>query len=64
MLGATLYLAGRDAATGAINSDATPCAMCRRLIINAGIRRVVCRTGEGEYTVTDVNEWIENDDTI
>ncbi len=64
MLGATLYLAGRDAETGEINPDATPCAMCRRLIINAGIRRVVCRVGDGEYTVTDVDEWIENDDTL
>ena len=64
MMGATLYLAGKDAQTGAINPDTTPCAMCRRLIINAGIRRVVCRVGEGEYTVTDVDEWIKNDDTI
>ena len=38
--------------------------MCRRFIINAGIRRVVCRTGEGEYTVTDVRDWIFNDDSV
>ena len=63
-IGSTLYLAGRDAETGEINPDTTPCAMCRRLIINAGIHRVVCRVGDGEYTVTDVDEWIRNDDTI
>ena len=41
MVGGTLYLAGKDAATGEILSDATSCAMCRRMIINAGITRVV-----------------------
>ena len=64
MLGSTLYLVGRDAETGAYYPQTTPCAMCRRQIINAGIRRVVCRTGEDEYTVTDVDEWIENDDSL
>ena len=62
----TLYLAGRDAATGKLLDDATSCSMCRRLIINAGLKRVVCRTGPGrdDYTVTDVQEWVERDDTL
>ena len=47
-----------------MNPDTTPCAMCRRLILNAGIARVVCRVGPDEYTVTDVRDWIENDDTL
>ncbi len=64
MLGGTLYLVGRDAATGAYYPQTTPCAMCRRQIINAGIRKVVCRTGPDEYTVTDVDEWIEHDDSL
>ena len=37
MMGATLYLVGRDTATGGYYPETTPCAMCRRLIINAGI---------------------------
>ena len=36
-LGATLYLAGREAKSGELLHDATSCSMCRRLIINAGI---------------------------
>ncbi len=64
MLGGTLYLVGRDARTGKYYPGTTPCAMCRRLIINAGIAKVVSRTGDGEYDVTDVSEWIENDDTL
>lgn len=64
MLGGTLYLVGRTAANGDLVVDATPCSMCRRLIINAGIRRVVARTGPESYSVTEVEEWVENDDTL
>lgn len=66
MLGGTLYLVGRDAATGDFNPETTPCAMCRRLIINAGIQKVVCRTGPGDedYTVTLVRDWVYNDDSL
>ena len=64
MIGATLYLVGRDAKTGEYYPDTTPCAMCRRLIINAGIRQVVCRTGAEDYSVTDVSDWIEQDDSL
>ena len=63
-IGSTLYLTGRDAATGTYLTGTTPCSMCRRLIINAGIKNVVCRTSETEYTDTPVQEWIDNDDTI
>ena len=64
MLGGTLYLVGRDARSGELLKDATPCAMCRRLIINAGIRKVVARIGEDLYETTDVDEWIEHDETL
>ena len=64
MIGSTLYLAGRDAQTGEILTDTTPCSMCRRLIINAGIRQVVSRTGPDEYTVTNVDDWVAGDDTM
>ncbi len=64
-IGATLYLAGRSAKTGERLTDTTPCSMCRRMIINAGISKVYARVGDdGQWTVTDTNEWIENDDSI
>ena len=64
MMGATLYLVGRDTATGGYYPETTPCAMCRRLIINAGIAQVVCRTGADEYTTTLVRNWVYHDDSI
>ena len=64
MVGGTLYLAGKDALTGEILSDATSCAMCRRMIINAGLEKVVIRTGPAQYTVVEVAEWIREDDSL
>ena len=57
-LGATLYLAGREAKSGELLHDATSCSMCRRLIINAGIDRVVIRNTEREYSVVHVEDWV------
>ena len=64
MLGATLYLAGRDARTQELIATCTPCALCRRFIINAGIERVICRTSPDGFTVTEVKDWVENDEAL
>ena len=64
MIGATMYLVGRDARTGELLTDTTSCSMCRRLIINAGIEKVVARLGEHDIRVTQVQEWIDQDDTV
>lgn len=64
MIGATLYLAGREAKNGEYVANPAPCSMCKRLIINAGIKQVIARKNKAEYTVTDVSEWIENDESL
>ena len=65
MVGGTLYLVGKDAATGALLGDATSCSMCRRLIINAGIAKVVIRDTPTEYRVVDVQrDWVDEDDSL
>ena len=64
MIGATIYLVGRDAATGNLLNDAMSCSMCKRQIINAGIERVVIRVTPTEYKTIMVSDWIENDDSI
>ena len=64
MIGATIYLVGRDAKTNALLNDAMSCSMCKRQIINAGIDRVVIRTGATEYRTIPVSDWVENDDSI
>ena len=64
MIGATLYLAGRDMKTGEMIDYPESCAMCRRLIINAGIEMVVTRDKEKHIRAVPVWEWVENDDSI
>lgn len=63
-IGATLYLCGRDAASGELLRDTTSCSMCRRNIINAGIAEVVIRNTSTEFTVVDVEDWVKNDESI
>ena len=64
MLGATMDLSGRDAATGELLAQTVSCSMCKRQIINAGIANVVSRDGEGNVSVTPVRDWIFNDDSL
>ncbi len=64
MIGATLYLTGTDAQTGDYLEGTTPCTMCRRFIINSGISKVVCRTKKDAFTVTNVRDWVFNDDSV
>lgn len=64
-LGATLYMTCRDPGTGELIAGSTSCSMCRRLIINAGIKRVVIRDTREDYRVVDVDkEWVEQDDSL
>ncbi|MBE7029263.1 MAG: cytidine deaminase [Clostridia bacterium] len=64
MIGATLYLVGKDMKTNELVKNATSCAMCKRLIINAGIERVIARNTNDEYTIVNVRDWIYNDESI
>lgn len=64
MLGSTLYLSGREAETGEYIANSNSCAMCKRMIINAGIETVIIRDTENTYRKIQVRDWIENDESI
>ena len=64
MLGATLYMACLDSKTGELVPDTNSCAMCKKLIINAGISTVIIRNTPTSYRVIDVREWLEDDDSL
>ena len=38
--------------------------MCRKLIINSCIKKVIVRKYKQEYVVYDVQDWIENDEYL
>ena len=64
MIGSTLYLVGTDAKTGEIVHNANSCSMCKRMIINAGIARVVVRNSPTDFTALYVQDWVENDGSL
>lgn len=63
-IGATLYMVGKDAKTGEYVKNSMNCAMCKRMIINAGIKEVVIRDTKEDYRVIDTNMFIENDESL
>ncbi len=64
MLGATLYMTCVNAKDGSLMDGTTSCMMCKRLIINAGIERVIIRDNKNDYRVVEVGDWIKNDDSL
>ena len=64
MLGSTLYMACLDSKTGELVPDTNSCAMCKKMIINAGIDKVVIRNTPTDYKVVNVEDWIADDDSL
>lgn len=64
MLGSTLYLCGREVDTGELIKDANCCTMCKRMIINAGIEKVVVRRTNDEYEEISVSDWVKYDELL
>lgn len=61
MVGSDLYLAGVDAETGEPVIQPEPCMMRKRVIINAGIARVILPGENGSFRYIDVDDWIIQD---
>jgi dCMP deaminase len=64
IIGATLYLVGVDASTHELVEDTNSCSMCKRLVINAGISKVVIRDTKEKFRVIYVDDWITNDESL
>ena len=65
MLGSTMYLVGKQNETEAdYVSDPKSCTLCRRLIINAGIKNVIVRLTKDTYEEYDVQDWVDNEDIL
>ena len=64
MIGATLYLVGKDAKTGEYVENANSCSKCKRLIVNSGIKNIIIRDSKDKFREINVEEWIENDDSL
>lgn len=64
MIGSTLYMVGLNVSDGSYVENTCSCAMCKRLIINAGISNVVIRDTKDTYRDISVREWILSDESL
>lgn len=64
ILGGSLYLVQFRTESGEYEKNPGCCQLCRKMIINSGIKKVYVRINDDEYEEIDVQEWIEHDDLI
>jgi len=64
MLGGSMYLVGIDMARQDYIENASSCAMCKRLIINAGIAKVYIRDDKDNFRMVNVEDWVLNDESL
>ncbi len=63
MLSSTIYLVGKNI-DGEYVKNANSCTMCKRMIINAGIEKVIIRDTKNKFRSIEVQNWIEDDDSL
>ena len=65
LIGATLFMVGKQYPSGELVPNSNSCAMCKRVIINAGIKDIYIRDTHDEYRHVDVQkDFIDNDETL
>lgn len=64
ILGGTMYLVGMEADTHELVANSCCCGMCKRLVINSGIKEVVIRDTKDEFRVITVQDWIDQDESL
>ena len=64
LIGATMYIVGINVKTNEIEPHSTSCMMCKRVVINSGIKEVIVREPNNEYTIYKVEDWINDDDSL
>ena len=61
MIGSTIYLVGKKVESKEYVKNPEPCILCKRMIINAGISKVIVRTHKYTYKEIKVDSWKEQD---
>lgn len=64
MIDSTMYLVGKSYTDGSYVEKSNPCALCKRMIINAGIKDIYIRDSKEEYRHIMVQEFIDNDESL
>lgn len=64
LIGSDLYMVGINAKTNQVEPNSSSCMMCKRVVINSGILRVIVREPNNMYTIYNVEDWINDDDSL
>lgn len=64
MIDADMYICYTDPETKSVITNVNSCMMCKRMIINAGIKTVYIRDKNNHYSTINVEDWIQNDDNL
>jgi dCMP deaminase len=57
LMGSTIYISGFDEEDNECISE--PCMMCKRMILNSKVAKVVYSDGNGGYVVVDPGKWLK-----
>lgn len=64
MIDSTLYLVGKELKNSQYVENTNPCMLCKKMIINAGIKQVIARVNKEEYLIYDVKNWVTCEDEL
>ncbi|MBO5060179.1 MAG: cytidine deaminase [Clostridia bacterium] len=64
LIDSTLYLVGLEADGSGIVANSSCCSMCKRMVINAGIKQVVIRDTRDDFRIIDVQTWVCDDESL
>ncbi len=63
-IGSTMYICGKSHTDGSYVEMSNPCAMCKRMIINSGIKDIYIRDTKDSYRHILVDDYIKNDESL
>jgi len=61
MIDSSMFLVGIDVDTNKLVENSEPCKLCKRVIINAGIKEVHAQTGDDSFKKFDVSSWVDQE---
>ena len=64
MIGGIMYLVQYRVDSGEYEKGSNACQMCRKIIINAGIKEFVVRIDDNNYNIINVEDWIKEDELL
>jgi len=60
LLGGDMYIYGKIYGNDQTQPiDAFPCFICKKMLINCGLKRVICSLKDGTYKIFQVADWLE-----